>query len=685
MYNFVDTTEVSGGALLPAEALQINGEYIENLIDGYRTLQVVGREALSPEISHYETGVRDGSKLKNKRYPARTIIVKYQLLASTNEEFREKFNKLAQILDVKEAELIFADEQDKFFKGTPSYIGEVPAGRNSIVAEFELFCANPFKYSILEYEAVPTLEDGSVLIDYNGTHEAYPTLVAEFAEETDTSEDGETEQELTGGGDCGYVAFFNESEKIIQLGNPEETDGVEVAKSQTLVNSSFKKSTDWGTAAKKLWKVNSGITSSDAVVQAGNVGMGVASYTTPSSPSSTSGTLLNNKKCDSGSPIFYYTVKAKTSSRTENTVKVALTITASLAKDANFFGRGYGLKASVYIGGAWRSVTLKTTSEYWKGKSGHTKNITVTISGLSASTASLTGIKFKVERTDSLGKAGILSDTNCNNLAISAFETTQPENYFLTPSDYGSGANWHGASITRVIPADASGEVGAVNCTLSYSQKMSIGSGKNATAEIGAFQCLLVTGSGTSRKIVAGVNIYKGGSGKKANLRFYVNGKVVLTTQIDLSYNNQYFNSSKSTTIKKTGEKIDFNICGVKKSFKDDSLADVAVNEITFTMSRFGTKSGLSYNGLYYAKFIKNNCDTWKDIPNKFSAGDIVQADCNNAQIYLNGVNSPEYGALGNDWEGFCLTSGLNQIGFSYSEWCENPPSIKVRYREVFL
>ena len=43
MYGFVDTTEnPEGSAWLPSEALQINGEYIENMIDGYQTLTVSG-------------------------------------------------------------------------------------------------------------------------------------------------------------------------------------------------------------------------------------------------------------------------------------------------------------------------------------------------------------------------------------------------------------------------------------------------------------------------------------------------------------------------------------------------------------------------------------------------------------------------------------------------------------------
>lgn len=97
MYNFIDTNEASESVVLPSEALRINGEYIENQISGYRTLTVSGREALSPELETYETGVRDGSMLKSRRYPARTITVTYQLIAESNEAYRAAYNKLAQI------------------------------------------------------------------------------------------------------------------------------------------------------------------------------------------------------------------------------------------------------------------------------------------------------------------------------------------------------------------------------------------------------------------------------------------------------------------------------------------------------------------------------------------------------------------------------------------------------------
>lgn len=82
MYSFVDATiqEEAGSKNLPAEALQINGEYIENQIDGYRTLYVTGRELLGSEISEMQIGTADGSVFQSKRNEPRTITVGYQIL-----------------------------------------------------------------------------------------------------------------------------------------------------------------------------------------------------------------------------------------------------------------------------------------------------------------------------------------------------------------------------------------------------------------------------------------------------------------------------------------------------------------------------------------------------------------------------------------------------------------------------
>lgn len=689
MYHFIDVNGVSEGNTLPSEALQLNGQYLENQISGYRTLGVSGREALSPELSYYETGIRDGAKLQNKRYPVRIITVTYQLKASSIVAFREAYNMLGRILNVKQAELIFNDEPDKFFVGTPSVIGEVEPGSNAVVGTIEFLCTDPFKYSVLEYEAESSLEDRSILIDYNGTYQAFPTLQAEFYREEDVTETGESQATLTGAGDCGYVAFVNEAEKIIQLGNVEEVDGKDLyPKSQTLMNQTFLTNTAWGTAAKNLWVSNAGTVLPPDIQQMGSVAMGVASYTTPSVPKDTNAKILDNVKTTSSAPLFYYSVTAKATNRAETSVNVTFAIKTSLYSSESYFGIGYGLKGSVYIGGKWHDVTIKKTSEYWKGKGGHdVKPFTIPVTGLTAGTKSLTGIKFKVTRTDSLGTAGTLGETACKNLPLSIYTPSVPERYYLTAGSYGTASGkYHGPSITRTLPKDQAGETGALNFTFTYEHKMCISS--SGTNQLGAFQVQLSAATG---KNVAGVRILKNKTGKSASLVFYVNGTAVYTGSIDLSYNNKYFGAKESavntSTITKSGNKITFSIGGIKKVFTSDAVAAVKVEKVTFMFEQYSDSPALSYNGLYWAKFVKDNCTTYQDIPNKFSANDVVTADCKNGEIRLNGELNHTLGALGNDWEGFHLVPGLNQIGVLYSDWVTDPyaPSFKVRYREVFL
>ena len=689
MYSFVDIKETSEGITLPSEAMQINGEYLEDLVPGYRTLSVSGREALSPEIESFHTGIRDGSSRKSRRYPERIITVKYQLISKSNEEFREAYNKLGGVLNTEDAQLVFRDEPDKYFIGTPSLVEEVEQGRNAVVGELEFLCLDPFKYSVVEYEAIPDMLQGSILLDYHGTYKSFPVLEADFYRETDTSADGSASNSLTGRGDCGFVAFFNETKKIIQLGDPDEADTEnKYQKSQTLVSAGFEGTSGWGSAAKTQWTQNASTGLASQAVQVGSMGMGIASYAVPATPKDTSGTILSNKATSQSSPVFYYSITAKATNRNANSVKVTVTVTASLKNTGSYFGPPYALQGQIYLGGAWRTFTIKKPSEFWRGKTAHTVNFSVTVTGLSASTSALTGIKFKTARTDGTGgSAGVLPETVCANLPISQYVADVPETYFLTASAFGSGSGWHGPSITRKLPQDASGVSGAVNGQLSFSHKMSIGNGNFGVSELGGFQVLLVNGSGSGRKIVAGAFLYKGSNGKSGKVIFYINGTAVETIDIDFSYGNKRFQAGVSSTITKTGDTVTFNLGGISRTFSNSAIRDMAIHEITFAFLQYAARPRLSFNGLYSAKFVKSNCQTWKDIPNKFSANDVLEADCQDGNVYLNGVLNQSLGALGNDWEGFCLTPGLNQIGFTYSDWvpAEYAPAFKVRYREVFL
>lgn len=129
-------------------------------------------------------------------------------------------------------------------------------------------------------------------------------------------------------------------------------------------------------------------------------------------------TLISSKKSSVGSPYAYYTFTAEETARTSTTVTIKLTAKGRLATSSSTFRSGLGLKAGVYIGGAWRVWTLKSTSSSWSGTSWHSASTTVSIS-VSASTTALTGIKVRVLRSDSNGSSCKLSATNATTPTLS--------------------------------------------------------------------------------------------------------------------------------------------------------------------------------------------------------------------------------------------------------------------------
>lgn len=226
MYDFIDTGEVGSENSLPSEALQIDGEYIENLIDGYRTLYVSGRELLESEITDREIDGISGSEYLESRNVTRNITVGYQLLCKTTREFRDKFNKLSSILSKEQVKLIFADEPDKYFIGTKSSVGDVEPGRMNVKGEFTFYCCDPCKYSSAEKQFPGVQQDGyqTITIQNNGTEWA------------------DVDYEITHKHENGYIGLVSQY-GTIQLGKVEEADLEDYEASETLINDIFSPST----------------------------------------------------------------------------------------------------------------------------------------------------------------------------------------------------------------------------------------------------------------------------------------------------------------------------------------------------------------------------------------------------------------------------------------------------------
>lgn len=214
MYAFVNTVN-SGivGTNLPTEAMSYNGVYLENEIDGYRTLSVTGRELMESEVTDQEIDGMDGSYYRYKTTPARTITVRYQLLARGSREFRDAFNKMNKLLSGEQVKVIFNDESDKYFIGTKTSNTQVDGGSNNVIGEIEIYCSDPRKYSTTEKEFTAT--DGVLNIVNEGT---VPVSI---------------DYDVTMVSETGYIGLVSE-EGIMQYGKVEELDGETYQRSELL-------------------------------------------------------------------------------------------------------------------------------------------------------------------------------------------------------------------------------------------------------------------------------------------------------------------------------------------------------------------------------------------------------------------------------------------------------------------
>lgn len=232
MYDFIDITESQTGNDLPSEAINVNGEYIEEHLPGYRTLYTEGREMLESEVTEIQIGSQNGTRYQYKRDTPREITVHYQILSSSPEDFRNKFNELCRILDQEEMKIIFADEDDKYFIGTKTSFDAPEPGRLSTTGSYTIYCADPYKYSVAEKKSE---NSGStqITLQNNGSKSVPINIKATMKS------------------DNGYIAFTL-GDRFYQIGKPEEVDGKHYEESVKLFDDHLYED--------KGWLVNQGIT-----------------------------------------------------------------------------------------------------------------------------------------------------------------------------------------------------------------------------------------------------------------------------------------------------------------------------------------------------------------------------------------------------------------------------------------
>lgn len=258
--------------------------------------------------------------------------------------------------------------------------------------------------------------------------------------------------------------------------------------------------------------------------------------------------------------------------------------------------------------------------------------------------------------------------------------TTRHAELCLEPESYGQGSQWHGPCYTKSIPADGVGGDGAVNCLYGWTHFLVI----EGNEDVGIAQFMMVDGSGHN---IAALTFFKLSTCNYSGYyKLTVNGKDVLQRECTLDSLNQLTTWGHGWSyIQKFGDTITFKVgSAVLETFKDSALENVKVKKIGFFLGSYGSNKSIANNGVRRVRFTKHNVDAWIDVPNKFSSGDKLLIDCGSGAVVLNNIQEYGLGSLGNDWEQFELSSGINQIRLFHSSWAQKP-TVKLRYREVFI
>lgn len=134
------------------------------------------------------------------------------------------------------------------------------------------------------------------------------------------------------------------------------------------------------------------------------------------------------------------------------------------------------------------------------------------------------------------------------------------------------------------------------------------------------------------------------------------------------------------TTISKKGGTITYSFNGTSYQFTDASLADVEVKVITLALMKW--KNTAYINTSYITGFRFTSPDEAVTV-RTFWSGDVIDVDCESAEVQVNDVPAYQIGRLRNPWDSFKLTPGKNVITMDRSDWAAMP-SAHVTYREVY-
>ena len=252
------------------------------------------------------------------------------------------------------------------------------------------------------------------------------------------------------------------------------------------------------------------------------------------------------------------------------------------------------------------------------------------------------------------------------------------EDGWLRMQSSGSGSSWHGAARQVTLPADSSGNSGAVNFKLDANILFQT----SKATEMGLLE--LVVGDENGEHL-ASIHIVKSSkSDSMCSAIFQV--QAVEKGRVKYEPNASSATSSKNglVSISKSGELFEFVFGGKTYPFRVPEAAEKKGLSITIFIGQYGSDVNPVRNMAFgKMSFRKDKVQYRVDIPNRYADGDVITIDGETTKMYVNGAL-----ALGDEVKGsthFHVPPGESKIQFYFSDFCNPAPDVTVRIREAYL
>lgn len=245
---------------------------------------------------------------------------------------------------------------------------------------------------------------------------------------------------------------------------------------------------------------------------------------------------------------------------------------------------------------------------------------------------------------------------------------------------------WNGGMKTLTIPVDSEGRRGAKNFYCYTQHWFETG----LMGQTGAQTIAFLTGD---NKVICAMSINKSDTvGNTAHVDWFApqNKKIKTLDFQPTAYEGNPFNLKMGgghNDFLKEGDRLRIFWYGQYYYFTIPEIKDMACEKIQVWIGQWGSRDLgnqlVTHNYLKSIWFRKDNVDKYKDVPNRYRAGDVVSIDGESTKVYVNGMPAKGDEINGSNYPK--VPPGTTEVQFCYSSFSSPPPQIKAKIREVYL